>query len=157
MYIMYPLMFNLHNKVVVIIGGGKIAYRKASGLKDTGAFITVISPEICGEMKELPYINWKQKTFSHDDIKDAHLIYAATNQHDVNMMVKQASHDFQWVNVVSDGTESSFHTPGVIRNGEYVVTISTSGKDPSFTKRMKKELTSILPKLIKKLSRTHKL
>ena len=64
------------------------------------------------------------------------------------MMVKQASHDFQWVNVVSDGTESSFHTPGVIRNGEYVVTISTSGKDPSFTKRMKK-LTSILPKLIK--------
>ena len=40
-------MFNLQNKVVVIIGGGKIAYRKASGLKDTGAFVTVNSPEIC--------------------------------------------------------------------------------------------------------------
>ena len=141
-------MFNLHNKVVVIIGGGKIAYRKASGLKDTGAFVTVVSPEICKEMKELPYIT-EAKTFSNDDIKDAHLIYAATNQHAVNMMVKQAAHDFQWVNVVSDGTESSFHTPGVIRNGEYVVTISTSGKDPSFTKRMKQELTSIFPTLIK--------
>ena len=54
-------MFNLQNKVVVIIGGGKIAYRKASGLKDTGAFVTVNSPEICEEMKELPYITWKQK------------------------------------------------------------------------------------------------
>ena len=43
MYNMYPLMFNLQNKVVVIIGGGKIAYRKASGLKDTGAFVTVVS------------------------------------------------------------------------------------------------------------------
>ncbi|MGR6004423.1 precorrin-2 dehydrogenase [Bacillus cereus] len=157
MYNMYPLMFNLQNKVVVIIGGGKIAYRKASGLKDTGAFVTVISPEICEEMKELPYITWKQKTFSNDDIKDAHLIYATTNQHAVNMMVKQVAHDFQWVNIVSDGTASSFHTPGVIRNDEYVVTISTSGKDPSFTKRMKQELTSILPKLIKKISRTHKL
>lgn len=143
--------------MVVIVGGGKIAYRKASGLKDTGAFITVVSPEICEEMKKLPYITWKQKTFSNDDIKDAHLIYAATNQHDVNMMVKQASHDFQWVNVVSDGTESSFHTPGVIRNGEYVVTISTSGKDPSFTKRLKQELSSVLPKLLKKFSRTQKL
>ena len=61
-------------------------------------------------MKELSYITWKQKAFSNDDIKDAHLIYAATNQHAVNMMVKQAAHDFQWVNVVSDGTESSFHT-----------------------------------------------
>ncbi|AJH64226.1 precorrin-2 dehydrogenase [Bacillus cereus] len=157
MYNMYPLMLNLNKKVVVIIGGGKIAYRKASGLKDTGAFVTVISPEICAEMKELPYITWKQKTFSNDDIKDAHLIYAATNQHAVNLMVKQAAHNFQWVNVVSDGTESSFHTPGVIRHDEYVFTISTSGKDPSFTKRLKQELTSIFPKLIKKLSRTHKL
>ena len=61
MYNMYPLMFNLQNKVVVIIGGGKIAYRKASGLKNTGAFVTVISPEICEEMKELPFITWKQK------------------------------------------------------------------------------------------------
>ena len=50
MYDMYPLMFNLNKKVVVIIGGGKIAYRKASGLKNTGAFVTVISPEICEEM-----------------------------------------------------------------------------------------------------------
>ena len=80
-----------------------------------------------------------------------------TNQHAVNMMVKQAAHEFQWVNVVSDGTASSFHTPGVIRNDEYVVTISTSGMDPSFTKRMKQELTSVLPKLIKRLSRTHKM
>lgn len=61
MYNMYPLMLNLNKKVVVIVGGGKIAYRKASGLKDTGAFVTVVSPEICKEMKELPYINWKQK------------------------------------------------------------------------------------------------
>ncbi|SME45436.1 Precorrin-2 dehydrogenase [Bacillus mobilis] len=157
MYDMYPLILNLNKKVVVIIGGGKIAYRKASGLKNTGAFVTVISPEICEEMKELSYITWRQKTFSNDDIKNAHLIYAATNQHDVNMMVKQAAHDFQWVNVVSDGTESSFHTPGVIRHDEYVVTISTSGKDPSFTKRLKQELTSIFPTLLKKLSRTHKL
>ncbi|AQY38692.1 precorrin-2 dehydrogenase [Bacillus thuringiensis] len=157
MYNMYPLMFNLNKKVVVIVGGGKIAYRKASGLKDTGAFVTVISPEICEEMKELPYITWKQKAFSNNDIKDAHLIYAATNQHAVNMMVKQAAHDFQWVNVVSDRTKSSFHTPGVIRHDEYVVTISTSGKDPSFTKHLKQELTSIFPKLINKLSRTHKM
>lgn len=156
MYNMYPLMLNLNKKVVVIIGGGKIAYRKASGLKNTGAFVTVISPEICEEMKELPYITWKQKNFTNDDIKDAHLIYAATNQHAVNLMVKQAAHDFQWVNIVSDGTESSFHTPGVIRNDEYVITISTSGKDPSFTKRLKQELISIFPTLIKKLSHTSK-
>ncbi|MDM5153014.1 precorrin-2 dehydrogenase [Bacillus sp. DX1.1] len=155
MYNIYPLMFNLQGKTVVIIGGGKIAYRKAAGLRNTGASVTVVSPEICEEMKKLPYITWKRKTFTEDDIKDAHLIYAATNQHTVNMMVKQVAHDFQWVNVVSDGTVSSFHTPGVIRNDEYVVSISTSGKNPSFAKQIKQELASILTPLIERLSRSN--
>ncbi|HDX9576788.1 TPA: precorrin-2 dehydrogenase [Bacillus pseudomycoides] len=146
---LYPLVCNLQGKRVVIIGGGKIAYRKAYGLQDTGALVTVVSPEICEEMKKLSYITWKQKIFTDEDIQDAHLIYAATNHHDVNMMVKQAAHDFQWINIVSDGTQSSFHTPAVIRNNEYIVSISTSGKNPAFAKRIKQELAAILPQLIK--------
>ena len=146
---LYPLIFNLQGKNVVIIGGGKIAYRKAVGLKDTGAIVTVVSPEICEEMEKLSYITWKQKAFTEEDIKDAHLIYAATNHHDVNMMVKQAAHDFQWVNIVSDGTQSSFHTPAIIRDNEYIVSISTSGKDPAFAKQIKQELTAVLSQLIK--------
>ncbi|MGG2095228.1 precorrin-2 dehydrogenase [Bacillus sp. S13(2024)] len=146
---LYPLIFNLQGKIVVIIGGGKIAYRKAAGLKDTGAIVTVVSPEICEEMEKLSYITWKQKAFTEEDIKDAHLIYAATNHHDVNMMVKQAAHDFQWVNIVSDGTQSSFHTPAIIRDNEYIVSISTSGKDPAFAKQIKQELTAVLSQLIK--------
>ncbi|PEZ10430.1 precorrin-2 dehydrogenase [Bacillus sp. AFS018417] len=146
---LYPLIFNLQGKIVVIIGGGKIAYRKAVGLKDTGAIVTVVSPDICEEMEKLSYITWKQKAFTEEDIKDAHLIYAATNHHDVNMMVKQAAHDFQWVNIVSDGTQSSFHTPAIIRNNEYIVSISTSGKDPAFAKQIKQKLTAVLSQLIK--------
>ncbi|MEY8350425.1 precorrin-2 dehydrogenase [Bacillus cereus] len=149
MHNIYPIMCNLQNKTVVIIGGGKIAYRKASGLENTGAFVTVVSPYICEEMKNLSYITWKQKAFSEEDIKDAHLIYAATNYHDVNMTVKQAAHEFQWVNIVSDGKESSFHTPAVIRNDEYVISVSTSGRSPSFAKRIKEKLMKVLPQIIK--------
>ncbi|MEK7020064.1 precorrin-2 dehydrogenase [Bacillus sp. FSL K6-6038] len=149
MYNIYPIMCNLQGKTVVIVGGGKIAYRKAAGLKNTGARVTIVSPYIGEEMENLTYITWKEKMFTEEDIKDAHLIYAATNHHDVNMMVKQAAHDFQWVNIVSDGTESSFHTPAIIRNDEYVISISTSGKNPSFAKRIKEKLMKILPQIIK--------
>ena len=127
MYNMYPLMFNLQNKVVVIIGGGKIAYRKASGLKDTGAFVTVISPEICEEMKELPYITWKQKLLVMMILKML-ILFMQLQSTCCKYDGQTGRHDFQWVNIVSDGTASSFHTPGVIRNDEYVVTISTSVK-----------------------------
>ena len=76
-------MFNLQNKVVVIIGGGKSAYRKASGLKIQA--LLCLARNLRGRNSLLG-----SKNFSNDDIKDAHLIYAATNQHAVNMMVKQA-------------------------------------------------------------------
>lgn len=92
---------------------------------------------------------WKKKIFAEADIQYAHLIYAATNHHDINMMVKQAAHDFQWVNIVSDGTESSFHTPAIIRNDKYVISVSTSGKNPSFAKRIKQKLIANLPQILK--------
>jgi len=53
MYNIYPIMCNLQGKTVVIIGGGKIAYRKAAGLKNTGARVTIVSPYICEEMENL--------------------------------------------------------------------------------------------------------
>lgn len=37
----------------------------------------------------------------------------------------------------------------VIRNHEYIVSISTSGKHPAFAKRIKQELIAVLPQLIK--------
>ena len=44
--VMYPVMMNIQNKPVVIIGGGKVAARKIKTLLSEGAKVTVISPEI---------------------------------------------------------------------------------------------------------------
>ena len=43
---MYPVMMNIQDKPVVIIGGGKVAARKIKTLLSEGAKVTVISPEI---------------------------------------------------------------------------------------------------------------
>ncbi|MGR5984231.1 precorrin-2 dehydrogenase [Bacillus cytotoxicus] len=149
MFQTYPIMCNLTGKNVVIIGGGTIAYRKAASLQNTGAFVTIVSPHICNEMKELSYIEWKKKEFTEDDIQRAHLIYATTNHHEINMMVKRVAHDFQWVNVVSDGTKSSFHTPAIIRRNDYMISISTFGKSPSLAKKIKQKLLAHLPQILK--------
>ena len=41
----YPAMLDLKNKKCVIIGGGKVAVRKALPLIEAGADLTVIAPE----------------------------------------------------------------------------------------------------------------
>jgi precorrin-2 dehydrogenase / sirohydrochlorin ferrochelatase len=136
----YPAMLRLKGKKVVIVGGGKIALRKAKGFTDTGATMTIISPQIVEGFHELPYVTWIQKKFESEDIKEAHLIFAATNDKEVNRFVKECANEFQWVDVVSEQEESSFHVPAVVRRGKLTLTVSTSGASPILAKEIKQQL-----------------
>lgn len=135
-----PLVFTLQDKKVVIIGGGNIAFRKAKAFVKSGASITIISPQILEDFKQFPSILCINKRFEKDDIKEAHMIIAATNDKEINQYVKECTTDFQWFNDVSDQNNSDFHTPAVVRRGDLVVSVSTSGKSPILSKKIKNEL-----------------
>jgi len=139
---MVPLVFTFLNKKIVIIGGGKIAFRKAKTFVKSCASITIISPQIIEDFKEFPSITHINKRFEKDDIKDAHIVIAATNDKEVNQYVKDCTTDFQWFNDVSNQNNSDFHTPAVVRRGDLVVSVSTSGKSPILSKKLKNELES---------------
>ena len=139
---MVPLVFTLLNKKIVIIGGGKIAFRKAKTFINSGAAITIISPQIIEDFKEFPIITCINKRFEKDDIKEAHIVIAATNDKEINQYIKDCTTDFQWFNDVSDQKNSDFHTPAVVRRGDLVVSVSTSGKSPILSKKLKSELES---------------
>jgi precorrin-2 dehydrogenase / sirohydrochlorin ferrochelatase len=138
----YPAMLRLEGKRVVIVGGGKIALRKARGFTGTGATVTVISPAVVEGFSELSFVTWKKKYFEPEDIAKAHLVFAATNDKEVNRFVKECAHDFQWVDVVSEQAESSFHVPAVVRRGKLTLTVSTSGASPVLSKEIKQQLAT---------------
>ena len=48
----YPIYLDVKGKRCVIVGGGKVAYRKVCSLKDAGADVIVVSPDICPEMAD---------------------------------------------------------------------------------------------------------
>lgn len=141
---LYPLMFKLTGKQVVIVGGGKVALRKAQGLINSGAQVIIVSPAVLPELKALPGIAWRQKAFEVSDIQTAHLIYAATDSREVNQSVALAVQDWQWFNDTSSPTDSNFYTPAVIRSPDLVISISTKGRDPAEAKRLKHQLMDIL-------------
>ncbi len=49
----YPIAVSLHKKKVVVIGGGKVAERKVRSLREAGANVCVISPEVTSELRHL--------------------------------------------------------------------------------------------------------
>jgi precorrin-2 dehydrogenase / sirohydrochlorin ferrochelatase len=139
----YPVNLNLTGKKAVIIGGGRIAERKIAGLLDTGAEITIISPEITPGILEFTKLNkviWVQKEFSPEDIVGAFIIIAASNQSEVNTLVCESATPYQLVSSVSNHEQSNFILPSVLKQGKLNIAISTSGASPILAKKIKHKI-----------------
>ncbi len=140
----YPIMLQLQGQPCLIVGGGQIAERKLRGLLDAGAdCIKLISPTITNGIQELAQTTCLQlelRQFHAEDISGARLVFAATNNRDVNEAVQIAAKQAGvWVNVADDGETGSFILPSTVRRGELHIAVSTSGASPSLTRLIKQE------------------
>lgn len=144
MKVLYPLALKLMNKRVLIVGAGKVALRKLTGLQDTGALVTVVSPEILPEIKKMTQITFIERPFQANDVKGFHIIYAATNQPAVNDEVAKSIEEWQWFDDTAKPEASSFYTPAVVREDGLVVAISTENKDSVRAKAIKQKIKDFL-------------
>jgi precorrin-2 dehydrogenase / sirohydrochlorin ferrochelatase len=139
----YPINLNLNRRKVVVIGGGRIAERKITGLIEAMAVVTVISPKLTIELTEYAEegkITWKKMDFTAEDIQDAFLVIAATNQPETNLSVKKAAAPHQLVSLVDNPEVSDFILPAVVNQGKLSITVSTSGASPILAKKIKQEI-----------------
>jgi precorrin-2 dehydrogenase / sirohydrochlorin ferrochelatase len=141
----YPIMLRLEGKRVVVAGGGKVAERKVTGLLGTGASIIVISPNATENLRGLAengMIQWIEKLFDKEDIEGAFLIYAATNDFELNQYVKAAASDQQLVTIADDPEGSDFHVPSHIVQGRLSIAVSTGGASPTLARKIREQLES---------------
>jgi precorrin-2 dehydrogenase / sirohydrochlorin ferrochelatase len=142
----YPVMLNIANQHVVVIGGGKVAERKIHGLLEAKANITVVAPTITSGIQQLEAAGkliWRQKTFSPDDLEEAWVVIAATNNRDVNEAVAKAAKPYQLINIADDPERSNFHVPAVIRRGRLTIAISTGGASPTAAQQIRRRLEEL--------------
>lgn len=139
----YPITLNLKDKNVVVIGGGKVAYRKIVRLLEYQANITIVSPSIIEPLQKITAetnVAWVQDTFKQDYIKEAVLIFAATNDKQVNEIIFRSKKPFQWINIADDPEHSDFHLPATFNRGRLSIAVSTSGASPILARKIKNEI-----------------
>lgn len=143
-----PIMLDLRNQRVVVVGGGVVAERKVNGLLDTGAAVVVISPSLTEGLSTLAgaeKLSWIRRDYVPGDIREAWLVYAASSDVAVNEAVAEEARSFGVpVNVASHAEAGSFITPGVLRRGRLTVAVSTSGAGPGVAARITEQLAEVL-------------
>lgn len=145
---MTPMMVDLENRTAVIIGGGRVAFKRAKLLVDHGACITIISPSIIDELNQILrccHIAWKRKEFEPTDLSGAFLVVIATNNKEENDRIAASASEVPLLNRADGGEGGNLHFPGYVSRGKMTVAVSTGGASPMLASRITRRLEKEFP------------
>ncbi|MFB0496344.1 siroheme synthase-like protein [Mucilaginibacter sp. OAE612] len=149
---LFPVFLKLNDLHTVLIGGGNVGLEKLTAVlnNSNSARVTVISREFLPEVHTLasqyPGIRIVQKSFTDDDLNNADIVIAATNDSELNSYVRSAAHDRKLlINVADKPALCDFYLGSIVQKGDLKLAISTNGKSPTVAKRLKEVLNESLP------------
>lgn len=144
----YPIMINLHKRICLIIGGGKVAYRKISELLENEVEIKIISKYINDDIKRLideENVSYIGSEYNSGFLEKVFLVIIATNDKEINKKILQDCLERNiLVNSVDNPKESTFIKPSKINKGDITISISTNGKSPILSKIIKNKVSEII-------------
>lgn len=139
---LYMACLDLREQSCLVVGGGRVATEKVQGLLACEARVTVVAPEIDGELRRLP-VRIEQRAFRRSDADGRFLIVAATSSRAVNADVSGAARERSTpCNVADDPELCSFILPAVVRRGPIVVGVSTGGASPALAQRIRDDVAA---------------
>ena len=142
----YPAHINLQDRKCLVVGGGTVAERKVVAMLLSGGDVTVISPdatELLTFLANIGTIHWHKRQLRSGDTDGYFLVCAATDFTDINSAVFAEAHDqnkIRLVNVVDVIPQCTFAAASVVTDGEIMLSISTSGRSPATSRRIREYL-----------------
>ena len=144
-----PIFYNIKHRHCVVIGGGDVAVRKVTMLLKADAAVTLFSPEICHELQALvdaKKIKYVQANYEQNQLGDACLVVAATDDHAVNEAVSVAAKARNIpVNVVDAPELCTFTMGSIIDRSPVVIAVSSEGNAPVLARYIRTKIETMLP------------
>lgn len=150
---------NLNRKHVLVIGGGDEGSRKIRGLLDQDCKITVVCDRLNRDLHQLrdqgtiEVVKTRIKDSSIlDNYDNLFLVLAATNDKELNRKIVEKARAMRlFVYAVDDPVFSDFSYASIINiEGIMQVAISTAGRSPIMSRRVRIKAERMLRKTIKK-------
>ena len=141
----YPVNINLDNMEIIIVGGGKVALRKCMNFLDFGKSVTVLAPEFDSRFLEIGNkVDLIEDTFKEEYIEKFDIVVAATDNKEVNEEIACICRKkSKLINVVDSRDLSDFTVSSYVKRGDLLIGISTGGKIPALSAKIREELEEI--------------
>ena len=149
---------NLKGNLVIVVGGGAEGLKKINSLLTQDCRILVISDKINPQLSH--YIKKNKIEFKKVKLKNASflgnykpfLVMATTDDKELNRKIVQKAKKMKCYVYASDDPEvSDFSHPSVINIQDAVqIAISTKGRSPIMSRKIKNQAEKVFKKIIKK-------
>lgn len=149
----FPFMIDVADRICLIAGGGRVAYRKTINMLEFGAKVKIVAPDICTEIDQLTNkaeyenrISLARRRVEEADTEDAFVVIMATDDEELNSHMARVCKDRNiLVNVVDVKEDCGFYFPAIIKDRDVVVAVSTGGQSPTLAARIKQDIKKSIP------------
>lgn len=157
--LLFPAFLRLDKLQVLVVGAGEVGWEKLGMMfrhADNGT-IRVVAPEIREEIRNLAHaypnqIELRQKPFAESDLEGIDIVIIATADNTLNRAVWEKAKARKILTNVADTPDlCDFYLSSVVKKGDLKVAISSNGKSPTLTKRIRELLEEVLPDEVEEL------
>jgi len=145
----FPVMLDLVDAPCLVVGAGRVASMKISGLLAARASITVVAPDVSQSVASLSAageITLEQRPYLDGEAARFVFVTTATGDADVDAKV---SHDARsagrFVNAADTPAQCTALLPSVARAGAVVISVSTTGRSPALAAWLRRRIEDLLP------------
>jgi uroporphyrin-III C-methyltransferase / precorrin-2 dehydrogenase / sirohydrochlorin ferrochelatase len=129
----YPTALRLLGRPVLVVGGGPVAARRAKGLLDAGAVVTVVAPVASPALKDMAdagLLTWEARPYLSSDVDGVWFAQTATGDPQVDAQVSaDAEAQRVWCVNASNHEASAAWTPAVAEVDDVKIAVNAGG-DP---------------------------
>lgn len=144
----YPVFFDLEDRAVLVIGGGRLALEKVEGLLAAGARVSVVATRLTSELallRDAGRIEHLARDYQAGDMHGRALVMAAGGDSSANASLLEDARSIGVpLNAADDPANCDFILPAVVRGAPLTIAISTGGGSPAMARRVKEELSDYL-------------
>jgi siroheme synthase-like protein len=146
----FATFLKLEGRRVLVVGAGPVAAGKLRPLVDAGASVTVVAPDVVGEIERLAAerpgdVTILRRPFEAADVDGAWYVVAAAPP-DVNRAVARAAEPrCLFVNAVDDLESATAYAGALVQKAGITIAMSTDGEAPALAGLMREALEALLP------------
>lgn len=148
-----PIFMDVQQRPVLIIGGGKVASRKADQISKAGAMLTVIAPQISEKIKAIPGTKVLERPAAASDVNSEYaLVIIASNDVETNnLLAEQCSRLNLLFNRCDNFVAGNIITGTTVAKGE-IICSTISGGVPEISRWLQSGINELITPQLAQLS-----